>query len=299
MGYSRDIISVIVQHGMSLELIKEFINHLEESGKSKSTLVAYKKDLHQLHDLIDTSLHETSADQLNATVKQLQDKHNFTPKTVSRKINSYRTFYKFLISKGVINENPAEAVAHPKFAPKPPRVLSQMEYLALREVSRGNTRLRAMIEMLLQTGIRIGELSRLKISHISYENGHIVIEAYSSNEKRHVPINSKLETLLQEYLTHLGSVEDHHPLFPTRDGNHIIIRNIRSSIDRAMAKAGIEDACVNDLRNTFIVSQLKAGIPIDYLAQVVGHKSKTTTSKYVELLESKYKPTGEIELTVI
>lgn len=284
---------------MSKELITEFIDHLKQSGKSNSTVVAYKKDLHQLHEHIDEQVHEMSGDGLNQAVKQLQEKHNFTPKTVSRKINSYRTFYKFLEEKGIVSSNPAESVAHPKFTPKKPRVLSQMEYLALREVSRGNDRLRAMIEVLLQTGIRIGELSRLKVSHISYENGHIVVEAYSTNDKRHVPINSRLEELLKSYLAEAGETEEHHPLFPTRDGNHIIIRNIRSSIDRAMAKAGIEDACVNDLRNTFIVAQLEAGLPIDYLAQIVGHKSKTTTQKYVELLSNKYQPNGEIQLAVI
>jgi site-specific recombinase XerD len=66
-----------------------------------------------------------------------------------------------------------------------------------------------------------------------------------------------------------------------------------------MAKAGIENACVNDLRNTFIVHQLRSGVAIDVVASTVGHRSKTTTQKYLELLDEPYSPNGESKLVDI
>ena len=160
-----------------------------------------------------------------------------------------------------------------------------------------------MIELLLQTGLRIGELSRLKLKHLNLANNsdreHLHVEPYSSIEARKVPLNLKAKKVIQDYLPSLEADHEEHPLFPTRDGNHIIIRNIRSSIDRAMAKAGIIDASVNDLRNTFIVNQLKAGVPMELIADVVGHRSKTTTQKYLELLNQDYFPTGQLQLAEI
>jgi integrase/recombinase XerC/integrase/recombinase XerD len=176
-----------------------------------------------------------------------------------------------------------------------------MEYLALREISRSNKRLHTMIEIILQTGLRIGELARLKTKHLKLAEtkGELHIEPYSTIPHRVIPLNGRAHQLLKLYITELDSTPEDHPLFPTREGNHIIIRNIRSSIDRAMAKAGIENACVNDLRNTFIVHQLRSGVAIDVVASTVGHRSKTTTQKYLELLDEPYSPNGESKLVDI
>lgn len=281
---------------MSKELISQFADHLRAGGKSHSTVIAYTKDLEQLNASTEKVLTDLDDTDIVAAIGLMQETHGFTPKTVSRKINSFRTFFKYLQGQGHVTHNPAEAVSHPKVNSKAPRVLSAMEYLALREVSRNNTRLYTMIEVLLQTGMRIGELSRLKVKHIDTNVGHVHIEEFSTISPRRVPLTGKALQSLEIYIPTLEIDHDEHPLFPTRDGKHIIIRNIRSSIDRAMAKAGIEDACVNDLRNTFIVHQLRHGVPVDVIAEVVGHRSKTTTQKYLELLDQTYSPSGDSKL---
>ena len=284
---------------MNRELIAEFVNFLKAAGRSNATIMAYSKDIEQLLESIDTHPAELGSDQLNDIIKRISAKYGFTPKTVSRKLNSYRIFYSFLKQKGLTKDNPAKQVEHPKYSAKVPRVLSPVEYLALREVTRQNIRLFTMIELMLQTGIRIGELARAQISHIEIGNpkGLLTITEYSTNPQRQVPLNAKITSHLEKYLQTLPqSYTPEHPLFATREGNPIIIRNIRSSIDRAMAKANVKDACVNDLRNTFIVGQLQAGLPIDLIAEIVGHRSRVTTNKYLELLEKPYKPSGETKL---
>ena len=69
-------------------------------------------------------------------------------------------------------------------------------------------------------------------------------------------------------------------------------RNIRSLLDRYFTKADIKDIKVNDLRNTFIVYQLKSGVPIDVVSQVCGHKRISTTEKYLELIDNKEETKG-------
>lgn len=261
--------------------------------------MAYSKDIAQLLEHINTDLAAIQSPQLTEKINEIAKRYSFTPKTVSRKLNSYRIFFTFLQQKGIVQHNPAQQVEHPKFVAKVPRVLSPMEYLALREVTRQNLRLFTMIELMLQSGIRIGELARAKLSHVEIANpkGFLTVTQYSTNPERKVPLNSKISTHLSEYLQTIPtSYTPEHPLFGTREGNHIIIRNIRSSIDRAMTKANIKDACINDLRNTFIVAQLQAGLPIDFIAEIVGHRSRVTTNKYLELLDKPYKPSGESKL---
>ncbi len=283
---------------MSQILIQQFAEHLNNTSKSKSTVIAYSKDLFQLMEYTSKDLDKVNSDEIFTAVTVMQESGKFTPKTVSRKINSYRTFYKFLISQGHLNDNPASLVKHPKLNPKQARILSPMEYLALREVSRDNPRLYTMIELMLQTGIRIGELSRLQLKDVDVKKskGEVNIAKFSTNPARTIELNPKGLALLKQYVPTLGNQDGEYPLFPTREGRPIIIRNIRSSVDRAMNKAGIKSACVNDLRNTFIVAQLKAGVPIDVVSTVVGHRSRNTTNKYLELLDEPYKANGETKL---
>jgi site-specific recombinase XerD len=288
-------VAALSKSAMTHELIDNFVQHLNQSGKSHSTIIAYRKDLEQLFVVVNKEIRHLQKDDLVAALSHLQNQYKFSTKTLSRKLNSFRTFFKFLHSQGHIKHNVAEEVEHPKLTAKPPRVLSQPEYLALREVSRDNLRLHTMIELMLQTGLRIGEVSRLKISDVEFTKtgGTLNVAAFSTIPTRKIQLNARAAQALSTYLASMRNVKPETPLFPTRDGKEMIIRNIRSAVDRAMQKAGIEDASVNDLRNTFIMAQLKAGVPLDVISHTVGHRSKTTTQKYLELLDTPYTPSGD------
>ncbi len=288
---------------MSTRLEAEFRHYLEQEGKSSATIIAYAKDVSQLLEIIPVDkLKNATEILLSQAIDKLTQQYALSPKTISRKLNSFRVFFRFLALQGKVVGNAAEKVAHPRYTQKPPRILSQPELLALREVSRGNPRLYTMIELLKQTGIRIGELARLTVGdvHLSAPLPYISICGFSSVPAREVPLNERAQKELKTYMQGQKDLSDNnHPLFATRDGKHIAIRNIRSSIDRAMHKAGITDACVNDLRNTFVVSQLRAGTPIDLVGQIVGHRSKVTTSKYLSMLGKDYSPNGITKLAVV
>ena len=277
----------------NLELINNFTEYLKENNKSVSTIIAYKKDLEQFHEINkgkEFSLY--SPDDIKSAVNELRNVHKLTLKTVSRKINSIRSFFKYLYTKKLVNVNPSSEINHPKYRNKKPRVLSQMEYFALREASRNNFRLNTMIELLLQTGLRISELSNLQKRdiYLDEKSPYLVVRGYSSTEERAVPLNHKVKQCLRSYLNQDKTL--FQPLFSTKTGKNIEIRNIRTSIDKAIANAQIKNACVNDLRNTFIVAQLANGISLDNLAKIVGHKNINTTLKYTMMLPKKYQPNG-------
>lgn len=282
----------------SKKVINDFILYLKRKKKSKSTLIAYKKDLEQISESnVRKSLADFSEQDLKHALKYLSNTYAISPKTLSRKINSLRTFYRYLLEKKIIKSNPALNIQHPKYRIKKQRVLSKQEYLALRETSRDNSRLFLITELLLQTGIRIGELSRLKKSDvvIKGKKSYLNIDEFGSNPERKVPLNYKIRDYLEMYIANDKRKKD-APLFYTKTGKAIEVRNIRSSIDRAIIKARIKNACVNDLRNTFIVHQLNNGASIDFVAEIVGHKNIATTTRYLELLTKKYRPLGVSEV---
>ncbi len=266
---------------------KDFENHLEEKGRATATILAYTKDVEQLLEFVTnkdkTKLEEISTQDIDSFKEEL-NKQDYTAKSISRKVNSIKSFFRFLNSKDILDKNPASDVSHPKYELKPPRILSKLEYRALRDACRDDKRLSAIIELLLQAGIRIGELASLKLDDLNLKNNKITIRAYESHEGRTVPLTQPAKEAIREYLEVRPKSDDQH-VFLTKTGNQFLVRNIRSSIDRYFRIAGIEDAKVNDLRHTFIAQQLKSGTPLVYVSKIVGHKRLSTTERYLKYID--------------
>jgi len=280
-------------------IAKEFVSYLSGKGRSESTIIAYKKDISQLCDYIQKNnnpikLENVTPDLLQNYIDSLISSNTVTLKTVSRKINSLKTFFKFLYSEGKLKDNPARSVQHPKLQPVTPRILTSLEYRSIRDVARSNHKHYTMVELLLQTGLRIGELSRLKRADVVFNKdgkNYLYITAYSSLRDRKIELNPLVFQALQDYLNRNPVISnfDHTPeyLFFTKSGKPVLIRNIRTALNRIFVKAGIKNATVNDLRNTFIVYQLENGIRLEKLAEIVGHKKASTTQRYLQFLETR------------
>jgi len=268
-----------------------FTEELRSKGRSEATVIAYAKDIEQLLNYFSSRgverIVQTAIEDLESYKKHLQD-NNYTPKSISRKINSTRTFYRYLLENSYIKDNPAEKLAHPKFETKPPRVLSEMEYRALRDVSRVDIRLYSIVELLLQTGIRIGELATLTLDDVrNTKDGinYIYIKASGSHPSRKVPINRSAKKAIDEYLSIRPETEE-ETIYVTKNGRPLLVRNIRTTIDKAFERAGIKNAKVNDLRNTFIAHHLANGVSLVTVSKLVGHKRLSTTEKYLGLIDN-------------
>jgi len=207
----------------------------------------------------------------------------YTPKSVSRKINSLKTFFKFLAQNGLAPTNPAAPLTHPKYETAQPRVLIQTEYRSLRDACRLDIRMCVIIEFLLQTGIRISELANLHLSDV--KKSEFVVRAQENNPQRTIPLSKNTTSAIQNYLAIRPKVEDPH-LLVTKTGRPLLVRNIRTAIDRYFRQAGIKNAKVNDLRHTFIAHQLEAGADPIFLSKIVGHKRLSSTEKYLNFTKS-------------
>lgn len=274
----------------------DFITHLQSEGRANATILAYGKDIEQLLQFLDdypeiTSVQHITTEHIDA-FKQSLKKLRYTPKSVSRKINSIKTFFRYLRSKDLVEQNPAEAVIHPKYEQNEPRILKRIEYRALRDACRDDVRIAAIVELLLQTGIRISELASMQLEDLDFEKNQIRIQEQNSQKERYVPLNNAARKALQEYLKERPKNVNENTVFLTKTCRPFLVRNIRAAIDRYFRLAGIKEAKVNDLRHTFIVEQLKAGTPLTYVSKLVGHKRVTTTERYLDLIQQSDQPSA-------
>ena len=275
------------------EAHNEFIEHLRGKKRASATILAYGKDIEQLisflEELQKNHVHEITADDIKAFLAKMQ-KSGYTLKSLSRKLNSTKTFFRFLKVQEYITDDPATIVEHPKFDTKPPRILSPIEYRALRDAARDDWRLAAIIEVLLQTGIRIGELANLRTEDIFFsengKEGHLYVRALENHSERTVPLNKAAESALKKYME-VRPRTANRTLFITKTGRPLLVRNIRTAIDRYYKKAGITGAKVNDLRHTWVAHHLTSGTSLVLISKIAGHKRLSTTERYLSLISPR------------
>lgn len=273
---------------------QEFVEFLKGKKHSSATILAYGKDIEQLASFLEElekhHIHEVTTEDLQAFLAKMAET-GYTPKSLSRKLNSTRTFYRFLKVNEYITDDPSLLVSHPRYELAPPRILKPTEYRALRDAARNDTRMFAIIELLLQTGIRIGELAELRLSDIQADQ--LRIRPYEKHEERMVPLNRPAKEALNNYLKSRPEVEDDH-VFITKSGKPFLVRNIRTAIERYFRIAEIENAKVNDLRHTFVAHHLKHGVSIVLLSKILGHKRISTTERYLEYVKDRGKDTTQL-----
>ena len=263
----------------------KFQDFLKSKNKASATILAYGKDISQLitflEELEKKHVSEVTSGDIQAFMAQLSTK-GYTPKSISRKLNSTRTFYRYLKVNEYITDDPSLVVQHPKYELNPPRILSPLEYRALRDSASSDPRIYAVIEVLLQRGIRIGELANLRMEEV--KDNSLFIRVYEGHAAREVPLNKRAKDALKRYFDSRPKTENDH-VFITKTGKPFLVRNIRDAIERYFKKAGVENAKINDLRHTFVAHHLRQGVSIVFLSKILGHKRLSSTERYLQYVK--------------
>jgi len=277
---------------------KQFIDHLKGKSRASATILAYGKDIEQLVSYlqtlgkVDTTV--VTLEDLQAFMEKLS-KESYTAKSISRKTNSTKTFFKFLKANGLASDDPATGLEHPKFENKPPRILSKLEYRALRDAARADIRIYAVIELLLQTGIRIGELSKIRVEDVDLQSGTLHVPQEEGTVERTIPLNAPAAEAVTKYLAVRPKTQS-HTLFITKTGRPLLIRNIRTAIDRYFRIAGIKAAKVNDLRHTWVAHHLQSGTSLVIVSKLAGHKRLSTTERYLQFIQGVTNGSSKVKL---
>ncbi|HCR35885.1 hypothetical protein A2130_04800 [Candidatus Woesebacteria bacterium GWC2_33_12] len=268
-------------------LLPEFIKSLEKLGRSPATILAYKSDLEQLVEFL-TKKNIATPDKIKSEdLDSFRDtllSQKYTPKSVSRKLNAVKTFFRWMVEENYLTTDLSKNVSHPKVEATQPRFLTPLEYRALRDATRSDLRISAMVELILQTGLRISEVANIKSSDIT--DSTLKVEGYATQPERTIPLNKPAKDAIDRYLTERPTIFSEY-MFISKTGKPLAVRNIRASIDRFIQKAELPKYSVNDLRTTFIVENVKNGVDLMLISQVSGHKRLSTTERYLELANIK------------
>lgn len=268
-------------------LVPKFISSLTDKGRSPSTILAYRSDLEQLIEFL-TKNSIATPDQIKSedldTFRDTLLAQKFTPKSVSRKLNAVKTFFRWMVETNYVTVDLSKSVTHPKVESSMPKFLTPLEYRALRDVVKSDSRISAMIELILQSGLRISEVANMKTRDLTTET--LKIEGYATQPERTIPLNKPAKEALDKYMIERPKVESEY-VFISKTGKPLAVRNIRASVDRFIQKAELPKYSVNDLRTTFIIENIKNGVDLILISQVSGHKRLSTTERYLSLANVK------------
>jgi len=288
------------------QLLDQFINQLRvERGLSTNTIVAYSHDLISFFDFLkQKGLSPVHISQEDLSSFIAENNTRLSPRSMARCLVSIRMFYRFLVSEGNIESNPARLLGIPKMYQHLPDVLSRDEVDSLLKQPNINTALgkrdKAILEILYATGLRVTELIGLKMHNINLEVGSIRTIGKGSKE-RIIPMGSKAIDSLKDYLS------NSRPSFLKKDlakagsyiflnsrGGHITRQGLWKIIRKYAPMAGITKSVTpHTVRHSFATHLLEGGADLRSVQIMLGHADISTTQIYTHVARERLKEIHE------
>ncbi|AOR29589.1 integrase [Formosa sp. Hel1_33_131] len=282
--------------------LKDFALYLKiERGMSIHTVNNYTFDVQKLVLYLET--HEMQLNPLQITTEHVQGfiyemAKELNPRTQSRLISGLRSFYDYLIFESYCESNPLERIEAPKIGRKLPDTLSVKDIdlivAAVDLSSPQGERNRAIIETLYSCGLRVSELTELKISDLFFEEGFIKVTG-KGNKQRFVPIGPLTQKYINLYKNHVREqikIETafNDTLFLNQRGKQLSRAMIFTIVKTLGAKAGIEkNISPHTFRHSFATHLLENGADLRAIQMMLGHESITTTEIYMHVDKSHLK----------
>lgn len=279
-----------------LQVLKDYQNYLRlERGLSENSILNYSLDIKKLAQWLNTNKIEISpVDISEETLQQFiyEVAKKVNPRTQSRLISGLKGFFNYLIFEDYRKTNPLELIEAPKLGRKLPDTLAVEEIDAIISAidlsSKQGERNRAIIETLYGCGLRVSELTSLKISDLYFEEGFIKVTG-KGDKQRLVPIGPTTEKYINIYRKEVRIHQTIHPaamdtVFLNQHGRPLTRAMIFTIVKRLAEKAGIHKTISpHTFRHSFATHLLENGADLRAIQQMLGHESITTTEIYTHI----------------
>ncbi len=212
-------------------------------------------------------------------------------KSIARKLSALRSFFRYLVRQGIIQNSPADLILTPKQDKNIPAYLTVDEMFRLLDSIKADTlpglRNRAIFETMYSTGIRVSELSGLDASSIDFSQSVIKVFGKGSKE-RIVPIGRKAMDAIKAYMEKLreetGRLNENGPLFLNKNKGRLTTRSVARILENFVREFSISvPVSPHALRHSFATHMLDAGADLRVVQELLGHKSLSTTQKYTHV----------------
>ena len=279
------------------EVVESFLHYMTvERGASPNTLAAYRNDLEQLTEFLQSPnghivWEDVSEQTISEYVLYLHGL-GYSETTRARKIASTKSLFGFLVAEGTLEGNPTSNVSAPRVGRSLPKALAVEEVDRLLaapgqvhtpEASRDQ----AMLELLYASGMRVSELISLDLEDISLDTGAVRCFGKGGKE-RVVPIHNQAIESVRFYIEEvrpglLGS-KSGSALFLNRRGNRLTRQGFWLILKGYCRKVGLDDKITpHTLRHSFATHLLHGGAPLRHVQELLGHASINTTQVYTHL----------------
>ena len=287
-----------------VETAREAVALFEKVGMPARNLAgetrrAYLRDLQGLADFLEERkikrLADVSLRDLEAYLAKL-DSEGYAPSTRRRQTHTIKSFFRFLHDHGVVRENVTLRLVAPRAGKREPRFLSEREYKRLLRACSHHPRDAAIIEVFLQTGMRLSELSRLTLDDVELparvtqelDNLGVATVTRKGGSRDTIPLNYKACRALKMWIQARPVVE-HDALFVTKFRTAMKPRAIQAMGSKYLKEAEIKGASVHTLRHTMATHHIARGTDLKTVQETLGHADLTTTAMYVQLAKRAQK----------
>ena len=285
-------------------MIGSFIETLaSEKGYSANTCRAYRNDLNEFASFAAEGTVSDGEEENKKTFMVENADHLMIrgylgflhkrnkKKSIARKLSALRSFFRYLVRQGIIQNSPADLILTPKQDKNIPAYLTVDEMFRLLDSIRTDTlpglRNRAIFETMYSTGIRVSELSGLNASSIDFSQSVIKVFGKGSKE-RIVPIGRKAMDAIMAYMEKLrgetGTLNENGPLFLNKNKGRLTTRSVARILENFVREFSISvPVSPHALRHSFATHMLDAGADLRVVQELLGHKSLSTTQKYTHV----------------
>jgi site-specific recombinase XerD len=271
-----------------------FLRALQGQNYSPKTLRAYGDDLAQFLEWVKKNRVDFdiparfSRGDIEGFMQYLAAQR-MTGVTRVRKLAAIRKFFAFLEENGILAANPAHTVKGARREEKEPNILFKEQYKALLYEASDNIRDYAIIQTFLQTGIRLGELANLRVEDVDLEHRNLTVRQGKGKKDRQIPLVDDVVKALRNYLRYRNTelIVDDDILFLAKNGTSMNVSTVKYLVAKYVKKAGIrKKVSVHTLRHTFGAHKADKHMSLATLQELMGHKKKETTLKYIHLAKT-------------
>jgi len=283
-----------------MDKVEEFLNYLlYQKNYSKYTKENYKADLEEYFCYLEKEnldYQEIKYSDIRFYLMYLKEEKKEKNSSINRHLSSLRSFYKYLVNKGVITNNAFSYVHGPKKEKKLPRYF---EYNELEELfatpdintARGQRDL-LILELLYATGVRVGELVSIKVKDIDRRNRSILILG-KGNKERIVEYGEYAEDILNTYLKYGRESLNNNSsvyLFLNNQGGVLTERGVRYILDKIIKRTTLaKNISPHMIRHSFATHLLNEGCDLLSVQKLLGHDSISSTQVYTHVTTDRLK----------